>query len=164
MMEIIKTFLKKSADLICSNTDIGVKIINKSDNPLPSYAKLGDSGMDIRFYSKYGRAIEIPPLGKDTLGTGLFVELPKGYEFQNRPKSGLASLEGIQAILGTIDEAYRGEIKVILYNSTKIPFKVSPGDKIAQLVLAKVPKVIWKEVDELSVTERGSGGFGHTGK
>lgn len=163
-MEIFKEFLKKSASLICSNKDVEVKIINKSDNPLPSYAKLGDSGMDIRFYSKYGNAIEIAPLSRVTLNTGLFVELPKGYEFQNRPKSGLASLEGIQAILGTIDEAYRGELKVILYNSTKIPFKVSPGDKVAQLVLSKVPKVNWKEVDELSITERGSGGFGHTGK
>lgn len=143
---------------------VKVKIINRSNNPLPKYSKPGDSGMDIRYYSEEGKSVDIAPLSRITLPTGIYVELPEDYEFQVRPKSGLASKEGIQAILGTVDEPYRGELKVILYNSTKIPFKVSPGDKVAQLVLSKVPKVKWKEVDELSITERGSGGFGSTGK
>jgi len=140
-----------------------VKILNTSGNPDPVYAKPGDSGMDIRYYSETGQAVEIPPRGMCTISTGIFVELPEGYEFQVRPKSGLAANEGITAVLGTVDEAYRGEIKIILSNARLMPFKVIPNARMAQIVLAQVEKVRWIPVSALADSERGKGGFGHTG-
>ena len=140
-----------------------VQIINKSFNALPEYALVGDSGMDLRSDEK--EVIMITPGGRCLIKTGLYVQLPDGYEFQIRPKSGLTLNHGITVLNtpGSIDSNYRGEIGVILYNVSDKNFYITPGDKIAQMVLQKVPKVEWVEVEELSKTNRGDGGYGHTG-
>lgn len=148
--------------------NIKVKIINKSENPLPEYSKLGDSGMDVR--SQFAVAIKGGEITK--VKTGLYVEIPNGWEIQVRPRSGLALKHGITVLNtpGTIDSSYRGEVCIILYNTRPIgtkaqsnTFQINKGDRIAQLVLQKVPKIEWEEVVELSNTERGTGGFGGTG-
>ena len=147
---------------------IKVKIINKSDNPLPEYKKLGDAGMDVR--AMYAMAIK----GNETVmvNTGLYMEIPEGYNIEIRPRSGLALKHGITVLNapGTIDSSYRGEVCVILHNtkpqgtkSESNTFQIQKGDRIAQLVLQKVPKIEWEEVNELSKTDRGVGGIGHTG-
>lgn len=140
-----------------------VQIINNSFNVLPEYALDGDSGMDLR--SDEDDIVIIKPGGRTLIKTGLFVQLPDGYEFQIRPKSGMAIKYGITVLNtpGTIDANYRGEIGVILHNASDRDYAIAPGDKIAQMVLQHVPKVEWEEVEELSNTNRGDGGYGHTG-
>lgn len=141
---------------------VKVQIINNF-NALPEYALMGDSGMDLR--SNEDDIVIIKPNGRTLIKTGLFVQLPDGYEFQIRPKSGMALKYGITVLNtpGTIDANYRGEIGVILYNASDRDYAVAPGDKIAQMVLQQVPKVEWEPVTELTKTNRGDGGYGHTG-
>lgn len=140
-----------------------VKIVNKSDNPLPSYAHEGDSGMDIRAFIE--EPLTINPNETKLVHTGVFVALPKDYEFQVRSRSGLALKSSIHVLNspGTVDEVYRGEIGIILHNSGEHPFIVNSGDRVAQIVLQYVPKVTWEVVEELDDTKRGAGGYGHTG-
>lgn len=141
-----------------------VKIINRSANPLPAYATAGSSGMDVR--ADLAAPIELTPLQRYMVPTGLFIEIPEGYEAQVRPRSGLAVKQGITCLNtpGTVDADYRGEIKVILINLSNETQVIQPGDRIAQLVFQKVEKIQLVEVVEIAATERGEGGFGHTGK
>ena len=143
---------------------LSVNIINRSDNPLPHYATDGSSGMDIRAFMP--ESIVLQPLQRSLIPTGLFIELPMGYEIQIRPRSGLAVKQGITCLNtpGTIDADYRGEIKVILINLSNEKQTIEPGDRIAQMVFQKVEKITWQPVTVISETERGAGGFGHTGK
>lgn len=143
---------------------VSIPIINKSLNDLPEYATLGSSGMDIR--ASMEASLNLKPMERVLVPTGLFVEIPEGYEIQVRPRSGLAIKQGITCLNtpGTIDADYRGEIKVILINLSGEEQTIQPGDRIAQLVLQKVEKINWKPVDGISETDRGAGGFGHTGK
>lgn len=143
---------------------VSIPIINKSVNDLPEYATLGSSGMDIR--ASMEAPLNLKPMERVLVPTGLFVEIPEGYEIQVRPRSGLAIKQGITCLNtpGTIDADYRGEIKVILINLSGEEQTIQPGDRIAQLVLQKVEKINWKPVDGISETDRGTGGFGHTGK
>lgn len=140
-----------------------VKIINKSNNPIPEYATSQSAGMDLRAFIK--EPITIEPFNRKLISTGLYIELPERYEAQVRPRSGLAIKYGITVLNspGTIDSDYRGEIGVILVNLSNTPFTVKPGERIAQLIFAKYEKANFIEVEELSETERGEGGFGHTG-
>lgn len=157
-------FLISSLHLRMINPFVTVKIINHSNNPLPEYATSGASGMDIRAF--LDTAMVLKPMERALVPTGLFAEIPEGYEIQVRPRSGLAIKQGITCLNtpGTIDADYRGEIKVILINLSGEEQNIQPGDRIAQLVLQKVEKINWKPVDGISETERGAGGFGHTGK
>jgi dUTP pyrophosphatase len=141
-----------------------VKIINESNNPLPSYATDGAAGMDIRAF--LDGPIRLQPLERILVPTGLFVEIPKGYEAQVRPRSGLAIKQGITCLNtpGTIDSDYRGEIKIVLINLSNEVQVISSGDRIAQMVVQKVEKISWEEVAILSETTRHTGGFGSTGK
>ncbi len=143
---------------------IEIKIINQSSNPLPEYATSGSSGMDIR--ANLEGPVSLRSLERKLIPTGLFIELPAGYEAQVRPRSGLAIKQGITCLNtpGTIDADYRGEIKIILINLSGEEQVIQPGDRIAQLVIQQVEKADWKEVTVLEVTERNEGGFGHTGK
>jgi len=143
---------------------IEIKIINHSSNPLPEYATAGSSGMDIRAHLE--GPVSLQSLERILIPTGLFIELPGGYEAQVRPRSGLAIKQGITCLNtpGTIDADYRGEIKIILINLSGEEQVIQPGDRIAQLVIQKVEKGSWKEVTELEITGRNEGGFGHTGK
>lgn len=143
---------------------IEVRIVNKSTNELPAYATAGSSGMDIRAFLETPKTLQ--PLERALIPTGIFIELPEGYEVQVRPRSGLAVKQGITCLNtpGTIDADYRGEIKVILINLSAEEQVINPGDRIAQMVIQKVEKMLWKPVEELAVTERNAGGFGHTGK
>jgi len=143
---------------------IEVKIINQSSNALPKYATAGSSGMDIRAH--LDQPISLKPLERTLVPTGLFIELPKGYEGQVRPRSGLALKQGLTCLNspGTIDADYRGEIKIILVNLSQEEQVINPGDRIAQLVIQRVEQVTWKPTEELNETERSSGGFGHTGQ
>jgi dUTP pyrophosphatase len=143
---------------------IEVKIVNKSTNELPAYATAGSSGMDIRAFLDGPRLLQ--PFERALIPTGIFIELPMGYEVQVRPRSGLAIKQGITCLNtpGTIDADYRGEIKIILINLSQEEQVIHPGDRIAQMVIQKVEKIEWKSVPELEVTERNAGGFGHTGK
>ncbi len=143
---------------------IDVKIINQSNNELPSYATLGSSGMDIRAF--LAQPLVLASMERSLVPTGLFVEIPLGYEIQIRPRSGLAIKQGITCLNtpGTIDADYRGEIKVILINLSAEPQTIMPGDRIAQMILQKVELIQWVEVNSLEETSRGSGGFGSTGK
>lgn len=140
-----------------------IKIINKSKHPLPGYETLASAGMDIR--ANIEEKILIGPQERALVPTGLFIELPIGYEAQVRPRSGLALKKGITCLNspGTIDADYRGEIGIILANVSKETFAVEDGERIAQLVIAKHERAEWEEVEELSSTERGAGGFGSTG-
>ena len=141
---------------------MNINVVNKSENPLPKYAKHGDAGMDICS----AEDTHIPAFGWKAVPTGIYIELPEGYECQIRSRSGLAFKFGIQVLNspGTIDSGYRGEIKVILKNSDHRPFQIEKGDRIAQMVFAPVTTAIFTEVAELSDTERGEGGLGSTGK
>ena len=143
---------------------IEIKIINTSANPLPAYATPGSSGMDIR--ANLDQPIILKPMERTLVPTGIFMEIPQGYEVQVRPRSGLAFKQGITCLNtpGTIDADYRGEIKVILINLSQEEQVISHGDRIAQLVVQKVEQVSWKQAEELEDTERSAGGFGHTGK
>lgn len=140
-----------------------VKIINKSKHALPSYATPLSAGMDIR--ANIDAPITLEPLERKLIPTGLYIELPQGYEAQIRPRSGLAIKKGISILNspGTIDADYRGEICVILINLSKEPFIIEDGERICQMVIAKHEQVNWEEVEILGETERGAGGFGHTG-
>ena len=143
---------------------IEVKIINSSSNPLPEYASLGASGMDIRAF--LSESVSLLPFERVLIPTGLFIELPSGYEAQIRPRSGLAIKQGITCLNspGTIDSDYRGEIKIILINLSNENQIVNPGDRVAQMVIQKVEKISWSEVKQIDETIRNNGGFGHTGK
>ena len=143
---------------------IEIKIINHSSNPLPDYATPGSSGMDIRASLDMPKTLQ--PFERVLIPTGLFIELPAGYEAQVRPRSGLAINQGITCLNtpGTIDADYRGEIKIILINLSQEKQVIRPGDRIAQMIIQKVDKGEWKEVVELEITGRNAGGFGHTGK
>ncbi len=140
-----------------------VRIINQSNNPLPAYATEGSSGMDLRAYLQ--QPIELQPLERALVPTGLFIELPQGMEAQIRPRSGLAMKQGITCLNspGTIDADYRGEIKIILINLSGEIQSVKSGDRIAQMVFQKVEQVNWQLSVELDDTARSSGGFGSTG-
>lgn len=141
-----------------------VKIINRSANPLPSYATEGSSGMDLR--ADIEDDVVLNPLERMLIPTGLFIELPSGYEAQVRPRSGMAIKHGITCLNspGTVDADYRGELKVVLINLSHEPHTIHTGDRIAQMVIQKVEKIILTEVEEIDSTVRGEGGFGHTGK
>ena len=141
-----------------------VKIINRSKNPLPSYATEGSSGMDLR--ADIEDHFTIQPMERRLVPTGLFIELPVNYEAQVRPRSGLAIKHGITCLNspGTVDADFRGELKVVLINLSNEPQTIQPGDRIAQMVIQKVEKVILTQVNEINCTVRGEGGFGHTGK
>jgi dUTP pyrophosphatase len=142
-----------------------LNIVNKSDNAMPAYETVNSAGMDLRAYLPDGELV-IKPMQRALVPTGLFMEIPVGYEGQVRPRSGLAIKNGITVLNspGTIDADYRGEVKVILINLSDADFVIKSGDRIAQLVIAKheQPEVV--AVETLSETERGAGGFGHTGK
>jgi dUTP pyrophosphatase len=141
-----------------------VRIINQSNNPLPQYETKGSSGMDIRANLK--EAVELKPLDRALISTGLFIELPHGYEAQIRPRSGLAIKHGITCLNspGTIDADYRGEIKIILINLSSEIQSVQHGDRIAQMIIQKTEQVEWELAVELQETARSTGGFGSTGK
>ena len=140
-----------------------VQIINKSKHALPAYATTSSAGMDLR--ANLDEPIVLNPLQRALVPTGLYMALPDGYEAQVRPRSGLAIKKGITVLNspGTIDADYRGEVGVILVNLSNEPFTVTDGERIAQMVIARHEQVEWSEVDILDETERGAGGFGHTG-
>lgn len=143
---------------------ITVKVVNKSNHRLPEYETMGAAGMDLK--ANIDESITLHPLERQFIPTGLYIELPIGYEAQIRPRSGLACKHGITLAnnIGTVDADYRGQIMVCLINLSDTPFMINPGDRIAQMVVAKHEKVEWDEVTALSSTERGEGGFGSTGK
>jgi dUTP pyrophosphatase len=140
-----------------------IKIVNRSRHPLPTYATNAAAGMDLR--ANLDAPVTLAPLERFLVPTGLFIELPVGYEAQIRPRSGLAFKHGISVLNspGTIDADYRGEVKVILVNLSGEPFTVQDGERIAQMVIAAHAQAEWMEVQELESSERGAGGFGHTG-
>ena len=142
---------------------VKVKIINKSSNALPEYATPLSAGMDLR--ANISESIILQPLERRLIPTGIFLQLPEGYECQIRPRSGLALKHGITVLNspGTIDADYRGEVCVILANMSSQPFTIENGERICQMVVARHASVDWDEVDVLDETERGAGGFGHTG-
>lgn len=141
-----------------------VKVINNSHHPLPRYETPLSAGMDVR--ANLDEPITLSPLERALVPTGLFVELPEGYEMQVRPRSGLAAKFGLTVsnAPGTIDADYRGEVKVILVNLSNEPFTINDGERIAQLIVAQHAQVEWIDTDTLSESERGAGGFGSTGK
>lgn len=141
-----------------------VKIINESEHPLPIYQTEASAGLDLRANLPEGSTL-LKPLQRALIGTGLFIELPIGFEAQIRPRSGLALKHGITVLNtpGTIDADYRGEIKVLLVNLSDMDFEVVHGERIAQMVVAKHEQIKWEESEKLSTTARGAGGYGHTG-
>jgi dUTP pyrophosphatase len=143
---------------------VKVRIINQSSNPLPEYVTPGSAGMDLR--ANLESPLTLKPMERLLVPTGLFFELPLDYEAQVRPRSGLAIKHGLTCLNspGTVDADYRGEIKVILINLSNEPHTIQHGDRIAQMVVHKVEKIKWKQVNKISGTTRGEGGFGHTGK
>lgn len=142
---------------------MNVQIINKSRHPLPSYATPLSAGMDLR--ANLDEPIRLRPLQRCLVPTGLYIALPPGYEAQVRPRSGLAIKRGITVLNapGTIDADYRGEICVVLINLSDEDFVIEDGERIAQMIIARHEQIVWEETDTLSDTERGAGGFGHTG-
>ena len=140
-----------------------IPIVNKSRHTLPEYATEQSAGMDLR--ANIDAPVTLEPLQRALIPTGLFMALPKGYEAQVRPRSGLAIKHGIGVLNapGTIDADYRGEIKIILVNLSAEPFTINDGDRIAQMVIARHETIAWQPTTELSETERGAGGFGHSG-
>lgn len=143
---------------------ISIKIINNSTNALPAYETIGSSGMDLR--ANLAEPVNLLPMQRALIPTGLFIELPLGYEAQVRPRSGLAIKHGITCLNtpGTIDSDYRGELKIILINLSSEPFTIQHGERIAQMVVQPIVKATWEEVKILNESKRGEGGFGHTGK
>jgi dUTP pyrophosphatase len=143
---------------------IAIQIVNKSHHPLPQYATTGASGMDLR--ANLDTPILLEPMDRVLVPTGLFLAIPENFEAQIRPRSGLAIKQGLTCLNtpGTIDADYRGEIKVILINLSKETQTINDGDRIAQMVFCTVEQVIFETVIELATTDRGAGGFGHTGK
>lgn len=142
---------------------IQIKVVNKSEHELPAHQTSASAGVDLR--ANLGEAILLQPMERQLIPTGLFMELPLGYEAQIRPRSGLAYKHGITVLNtpGTIDADYRGEIKVLLINHGQEGFKIEDGERIAQMVIAKYERVSFNQVDSLDDTERGAGGFGSTG-
>lgn len=142
-----------------------VKIVNKSNNNLPAYETVNSAGMDLRAYLPEG-PIVMKPMQRVLVPTGLFMEIPEGYEGQVRPRSGLAIKSGITVLNtpGTIDADYRGEVKIILINLSDTDFTINSGDRVAQIVFARCEQMEVVSVETLSETERGAGGFGHTGR
>ena len=140
-----------------------VKVINKSNNKLPEYATSMSAGFDLR--ANLEEPVTLKAGDRMLIGTGLFIALEPGYEAQVRPRSGLALKKGITVLNapGTIDADYRGEVGVILYNTSKEDFIIEPGERIAQMVIAKYEQISWEQVEVLDKTERGDGGYGHTG-
>jgi dUTP pyrophosphatase len=155
-------------DYICIlsvlNNKMKVKIVNKSNNPLPAYETAFSAGMDLRAFLE--NDIILAPMQRTLVPTGIYISLPESYEAQVRPRSGLAIKSGITVLNtpGTIDSDYRGEVKVILINLSSENFTIKNGDRIAQMIISKHEQVRWETVAELDDTERGEGGFGHTGK
>ncbi len=141
-----------------------VKIVNHSPYPCPAYATPQSAGVDLKAH--LDEPVVLQPLQRTLVPTGLYIALPKGYEAQVRPRSGLALKHGITVLNtpGTVDADYRGELRVILVNLSDQPFEIVPGERIAQMVIARHEQVEWEEVEELDQTERGAGGFGSTGK
>ena len=141
-----------------------VQIVNKSHHPLPQYETPLSAGMDIR--ANLSEPVELKPLERKLIPTGLYIALPEGYEAQMRPRSGLAIKHGISLLNtpGTIDADYRGEIGIILVNLSSEPFIINDGERICQMVITSHAKVDWQVEEQLNETERGAGGFGHTGK
>ena len=141
-----------------------VKIINKSQHPLPAYETILSAGMDLR--ASLTESIILQPMQRALIPTGLYIELPAGTEAQIRPRSGLAFKNGITVLNspGTIDADYRGEIKVLLINLSQEPFEIKDSERIAQMIISKHETVEWQLVESINQTERGEGGFGHTGK
>ena len=142
-----------------------LSIVNQSNNPLPAYETVNSAGMDLRAYLPDG-PITLEPMQRSLVPTGLYMEIPEGYEGQVRPRSGLAIKSGITVLNspGTIDADYRGQVCVILINLSNKAFVINSGDRIAQLIIAKCEQVEPVQVETLTETERGAGGFGHTGK
>jgi dUTP pyrophosphatase len=140
-----------------------INIVNRSRFSLPEYATIHSAGMDLR--ANLEQSLVLKPLERILVPTGLFIELPESYEAQVRPRSGLAAKHGISIVNtpGTIDPDYRGEIKVILVNLSDVPFTLEPGERIAQMIVSRFEHISWNEVEILSETVRGEGGFGHTG-
>ena len=143
--------------------DITVKVVNKSGNELPRYSTPDSAGMDLR--ASLSEPVTLAPMQRALIPTGIYIALPQGYECQIRPRSGLALKHGVTVLNspGTIDADYRGEIGVILVNLSDKPFVVNNGERICQMVVARSDRVAWELVDTLDETERGAGGFGHTG-
>lgn len=141
-----------------------IKIVNKSRHPLPEYATVSAAGMDLR--ANLEEPVVLKPLERTLVPTGIYIQLPEGYEAQIRPRSGLAIKHGIGIVNapGTIDADYRGEIRVILVNLSNEHFTIQDGERICQMVIAEHAHVEWEPVDSLDETERGAGGFGHTGR
>ena len=148
---------------ILNKKTMTINIINKSQHALPNYETIASAGMDLR--ANLSESITLKPLGRAIVKTGLFIELPRGYEAQVRPRSGLAAKNGITVLNapGTVDADYRGEIGVILVNLSNEDFVIQNGERIAQLIIAKHERAEWMEVQELTETSRGEGGFGSTG-
>jgi dUTP pyrophosphatase len=144
--------------------EVSIKIINQSNNELPAYATMGSAGMDIRAFLT--ESIVLKPMERTLIPTGLFMEIPEGFEIQIRPRSGMALKQGITCLNtpGTIDSDYRGEIKVLLINLSNEDQTINNNDRIAQMVLAKTERAHLKIVEKIAETQRGIGGFGHTGK
>ena len=144
--------------------ELEIAIINKSNNPLPLHQTADSAGLDICAF--LGQTIEIPPTERALIPTGLFISIPRGYEAQIRPRSGLALKHGITVLNspGTIDSDYRGELQVLLANLSNKTFQINPGDRIAQMVVSKHERITWRSVEVLDETQRGQGGYGHTGK
>jgi dUTP pyrophosphatase len=142
---------------------MNIRIINRSKNALPAYETLHAAGMDLR--ADLGEKVLLKPMERKLVPTGLYIELPEGFEAQIRPRSGLAFKHGIGIVNspGTIDADYRGEIKVLLINFSDQVFEINSGDRIAQMIVALHERVNWEQVEELNETSRGAGGYGHTG-
>jgi dUTP pyrophosphatase len=140
-----------------------IKVVNKSKHILPEYATEFSAGLDLR--ANINSPIELNPFERQLIPTGLFIELHKGYEAQIRPRSGLAFKHGVTVLNspGTIDADYRGELKVLLINLSQTPFTINDGERIAQMVIAKHEQINWEDVNKINETDRGDGGFGHTG-
>jgi len=143
---------------------MNIKIVNKSNNSLPEYSTMLAAGMDLRAY--LDQPVVLLPLARKLIPTGLYIELPEGYEAQIRPRSGLAIKHGISIVNspGTIDADYRGEIGIILINLSQEDFIINSGDRICQMVINKHERIQWHETEDLNETDRGEGGFGHTGR
>lgn len=143
---------------------MNIRVINKSKNSLPAYETAHAAGMDLR--ADVETPVVLKPMERKLIPTGLYIELPEGFEAQIRPRSGLAFKHGIGIVNspGTIDADYRGEIKVLLINFSTEDFEINTGDRIAQMVVAKHERVNWEQVEVLNETQRGEGGYGHTGK
>ena len=141
-----------------------INIVNRSRHTLPEYATISSAGMDLR--ANLDTPVVLKPLERSLIPTGIYIQLPIGYEAQIRPRSGLAIKHGISIVNapGTIDADYRGEIKIILVNLSNENFTIQDGERICQMIIAQHARVEWAEVEELDETERGEGGFGHTGK